>query len=128
MKARGVHHQNVTTIKTGTSHRHFPFTFNYLLLNHITSISYNDQEADIQKALIHHEIDPTLKFNKFVEIYKVPYKRLLKRHKGRSDRSNIGEHNKILSDDQKLFYVGSDMEVDSFGPIAKCKQCNCIRA
>jgi hypothetical protein len=55
-----------------------------------------------KKALIHHEIDPTSKFNKLAEIYKIPYKRLLERHKGRPDRSNIEGHNKILSDDQEI--------------------------
>ena len=65
------------------------------------SRSYKDEEADIQRALIHHETDPTQTFKKLAVLYNVPYKRLLKRRNGRSDRSGIGGYNKVLSGDQE---------------------------
>ncbi len=65
------------------------------------SKSYNDQERDIQKALNHHESDPSLKFTKLAELYDVPYHRLVARAKGRGTRANSGGHNKALSDDQE---------------------------
>src|SRR6266536_6152386 len=60
--------------------------FNHLLLNHIMSKSYNDQERDIQKTLNHHKNNPSLKFTKLAELYDIPYHRLITRAKNRDTR------------------------------------------
>ena len=71
-------------------------------LNHNMSRSYNEIESDIQRALLHHEVDPKLKFTKLAKLYNVPYHRLVGRKNGRADRLNLGGRNKLLSDDQEL--------------------------
>jgi hypothetical protein len=47
------------------------------------SKSYEDENKDIQAALLHYESNPELKFKKLAEIYTVPYHRPLARSNGR---------------------------------------------
>jgi hypothetical protein len=59
--------------------------------------SYEEEEADIQRALVYAESLENPVWTQIATLFKVPYQRLLARAKGRGDRSHSGGHNKVLN-------------------------------
>jgi hypothetical protein len=65
--------------------------------NHTMSRTYEEEKADIQKAILYAENLEKPVWTQIATLYNIPYKRLLARANGRGDRSQSGEHNKALS-------------------------------
>jgi hypothetical protein len=61
------------------------------------SRSYEEEEADIQKAILYAERVEKPVWTRIATLFNVPYQRLLARANGRGDRSQSGEYNKALS-------------------------------
>jgi hypothetical protein len=82
-----------------------PTLFSSLQPNHIMSRSYEEEEADIQRAIIFAESIKKPVWTQIATLYNVPYQRLLARVNDRGNRSQNGEHNKALSIEQELTLI-----------------------
>ena len=67
--------------------------------------SYDEIEARIQAALVSISHEENSNIAKLARDYAVPESRLRARYKGRKNRSNCGEEDHCLSDDQESALV-----------------------
>jgi hypothetical protein len=83
--------------KTGISAKITPPYSTLHKSNHTMSRTYEEEEADIQRAILYAESLEKPVWTQIAALYNIPYKRLLARANGRGNRSQSGGHNKALS-------------------------------
>jgi hypothetical protein len=97
--------QNENITKTIIFVKNTPTLFSSLQPNHIMSRSYEEEEADIQRAILDAESIEKPVWTQIAILYNVPYQRLLARVNGRGDRFQNERHNKALSIKQEFALI-----------------------